>query len=88
MEEGSCPCRDLEDTDLHGNVVFEYKPPAGDQVIRAEHAYLITSILSDNQARSPMFGANSVLTFPFQLLQKPEQRMTIGIIGLWGTHPI
>ncbi len=52
------------------NVVFEYQPPAGDQVMRAEHAFLITSILSDNEARTPMFGANSVLNLPFPAAAK------------------
>ncbi len=48
-----------------GKTVFEYQPPAGEQVVRAEHAFLISSILSDNEARTPMFGANSVLNLPF-----------------------
>jgi membrane peptidoglycan carboxypeptidase len=48
-----------------GKTVFAYQPPAGEQVIRAEHAFLISSILSDNEARTPMFGANSVLNLPF-----------------------
>jgi penicillin-binding protein 1C len=48
-----------------GKTVFEYKPPAGEQVIRPEHAFLISSILSDNDARTPMFGPNSVLNLPF-----------------------
>ncbi|HEX9013141.1 MAG TPA: transglycosylase domain-containing protein, partial [Anaerolineaceae bacterium] len=56
--------------DHSGNIVFEYHPPEGDQVIRPEHAYLITSILSDNQARSPMFGTNSVLKLPFNAAAK------------------
>ncbi len=51
--------------DFTGSVVFEYQPPTGDQVIRAEHAYLISSILSDNQARAMMFGTDSVLALPF-----------------------
>jgi membrane peptidoglycan carboxypeptidase len=41
--------------DLTGQVVFEYQPNS-EQVIRPEHAYLISSILSDNNARAPMFG--------------------------------
>ncbi len=53
-----------------GNVVYEYHQAEGDQVLRAEHAYLISSILSDNQARSPMFGSNSVLNLPFQVAAK------------------
>ncbi len=51
--------------DNSGNIVFQYTPPPPDQVIRAEHAFLITSILSDNQARAPEFGTNSVLNLPF-----------------------
>ena len=41
--------------DHQGNVIYEYQPPAGEQVIRPEHAYLISSILSDNEARTPGF---------------------------------
>lgn len=51
--------------DHTGQVIFEYKPPTGTQVIRTEHAYLISSILSDNEARTPAFGPNSVLNLPF-----------------------
>lgn len=51
--------------DHEGNLLYQYQPPAGEQVIRAEHAYLITSILSDNEARTPAFGPNSVLRLPF-----------------------
>ncbi|MBE0408508.1 MAG: transglycosylase domain-containing protein, partial [Anaerolineales bacterium] len=56
--------------DHNGNEVYRYNPPAGDIVIRAEHAFLISSILSDNQARTPMFGANSVLNLPFPAAAK------------------
>jgi penicillin-binding protein 1C len=48
-----------------GKTVFEYRAPAGEQVVRPEHAFLISSILSDNDARTPMFGPNSVLNLPF-----------------------
>ena len=51
--------------DHTGSLVYEYQQPPGEQVVRPEHAYLITSILSDNQARSPAFGPNSVLRLPF-----------------------
>ncbi|HEX9091525.1 MAG TPA: transglycosylase domain-containing protein, partial [Anaerolineales bacterium] len=56
--------------DHSGNVVYEYQSPAGDQVIRPEHAYLISSILSDNDARRPMFGPDSVLHLPFTVAAK------------------
>lgn len=51
--------------DHTGKVVYEYKAPQGAQVIRPEHAYLISSILSDNEARAPMFGNTSPLALPF-----------------------
>lgn len=60
----------LKIEDYMGNVVYEFTPEPGEQVVRPEHAYLITSILSDNQARTPMFGANSVLNLPFQVAAK------------------
>lgn len=56
--------------DHEGNIVFEYQPVPGEQVIRAEHAFLISSILSDNDARNPMFGGNSVLNLPFPVAAK------------------
>jgi len=64
------PVSILKITDFQGNVVFEYTPPAGEQVIRREHAYLITSILSDNEARSWMFGRNSPLNLSFPVAAK------------------
>lgn len=57
-------------TDSQGNVICELgsaqpcQPPSaggGEQVISAVDAFLITDILSDNEARSPAFGPNSVL---------------------------
>jgi membrane peptidoglycan carboxypeptidase len=56
--------------DYSGETVYEYKPAVGDQVIRPEHAFLITSILSDNAARTPAFGPNSVLNLPFPAAAK------------------
>jgi len=56
--------------DFGGNLVYEYHPSGGEQVIRPEHAYLITSILSDNAARTPAFGPSSVLNLPFPAAAK------------------
>ena len=64
------PVSILRILDHTGNIVFEYQTPPGDQVIRPEHAFLISSILSDNEARTPMFGENSVLALPFQAAAK------------------
>jgi penicillin-binding protein 1C len=64
------PVAILRIVDFEGNVVYEYQPPQPEQVIRAEHAFLISSILSDNEARAWMFGRNSLLNLPFQVAAK------------------
>lgn len=64
------PVAILKIVDHDGNVVYEYQPPQGEQVVRPEHAYLITSILSDNEARAWMFGRNSYLALPFPAAAK------------------
>jgi penicillin-binding protein 1C len=64
------PVSILRIVDFQGNVVYEYQPPQPEQVIRPEHAFLISSILSDNEARSWMFGRNSLLNLPFQVAAK------------------
>jgi penicillin-binding protein 1C len=80
--------------DHNGNVVFENQPTTGEQVIRPEHAFLITSILSDNAARTPAFGPNSVLNLPFPAAVKTgttndfRDNWTIGYtpdlaVGVW-----
>ncbi len=56
--------------DFQGNVIYQYEPPAGEQVIRPEHAFLMSSILSDNSARTPVFGPNSIINLPFQVAVK------------------
>jgi membrane peptidoglycan carboxypeptidase len=63
------PVAILKITDFQGNVIDEYQP-VGEQVIRPEHAYLISSILSDNSARSWMFGTNSLLNLSFTVAAK------------------
>jgi penicillin-binding protein 1C len=64
------PVAILKITDYAGNPIYEYKSEPGEQVLRAEHAYLISSILSDNESRSWMFGRNSVLSLPFPVAAK------------------
>ncbi len=59
------PVAVLKIIDFKGNVVYQYQPPQGNQVISPQHAFLMTSILSDNAARIPIFGANSILNLPF-----------------------
>ena len=80
--------------DHEGKTVYDYKPPAPEQVIRPEHAFLISSILSDNPARSASFGPNSVLNLPFPAAVKTgttndfKDNWTIGYtpdltVGVW-----
>ncbi len=64
------PVAILKITDFAGTVIDEYKPPEAKQVIRAEHAYLISSILSDNEARSFTFGRHSSLFLSFPVAAK------------------
>ncbi len=64
------PVAILKIVDFKGNIIYEYQSPQAEQVVRPEHAFLISSILSDNQARAWMFGANSVLNLPFQAAVK------------------
>ncbi len=88
------PVSILRITDYAGQLVFEHQPTPGNQVIRPEHAYIISSILSDNQARSPMFGSNSILNLSFPVAVKTgttndfRDNWTIGytpdlVIGVW-----
>ncbi|HFD39116.1 MAG TPA: hypothetical protein ENJ31_04620, partial [Anaerolineae bacterium] len=55
------PVSILRIEDMQGRVLEEYQPPAGEQVLSPQHAYLITDILADNEARAPAFGRNNVL---------------------------
>jgi membrane peptidoglycan carboxypeptidase len=47
--------------DSQGLPACELIENTGAQVVRPQHAYLLSNILSDNAARTPAFGANSVL---------------------------
>jgi len=80
--------------DYTGKTVYEYSIPAGEPVIRPEHAYLINSILSDNTARTPAFGPNSPLNLPFPVAVKTgttdrfRDNWTVGwspdlAVGVW-----
>ena len=64
------PVAIMKIVDFQGNVKYQYEPPAGDQVIGPEHAFLMSSILSDNSARTPVFGPNSIVNLPFQVAVK------------------
>jgi 1A family penicillin-binding protein len=55
------PVSILKVTDAKGNVLDHWPGPRPQPVVDAQYAYLITSILSDNEARTPAFGPNSPL---------------------------
>lgn len=58
------PVSILRVEDNRGNVLYEFKGPEQRQVVDPRHIYLITDILSDNDARAPLFGPNSALVLP------------------------
>lgn len=53
----------LKITDAGNEVLFEYKQEDGRSVLDPQVAYEMNSILSDNNARSMIFGTNSPLAF-------------------------
>jgi len=55
------PISILKVEDSNGKVLEENKQKKGRRVLSAEQAYLIADILSDNNARSDVFGTNSHL---------------------------
>jgi 1A family penicillin-binding protein len=64
IADGGCrmpPTAILRITDSLGRLIEEYEPPEGGCVLRPEHAYLVTNVLADNEARTPLFGTNSPL---------------------------
>lgn len=80
--------------DAAGNLLEEYQPPAGEQVISPQHAYLITDILSDNAARAPIFGRDNALKLSRPAAAKTgttddyHDSWTVGytpelVIGVW-----
>ena len=88
------PVAITEIKDHAGNVIYQYEPPVGEQVLRPEHAYIVSSILSDIQARTPTFSTSSVLSLPFQAAVKTgttndfRDNWTVGYtpdvaVGVW-----
>jgi len=55
------PAPILRIEDSEGRVIAEGPTEPGEQVLDRRYAYLITDILSDNEARLPTFGPNNVL---------------------------
>jgi len=57
------PVSILRVEDANGNILEENKTSAGQSVIDANSARIISDILSDNEARTPLYGANSFIFF-------------------------
>jgi 1A family penicillin-binding protein len=53
----------LKIEDNRGNIIEEYKENSS-QVVDAQAAYALSHIMSDNVARTPVFGSNSALILP------------------------
>jgi penicillin-binding protein 1C len=92
------PVAILKIEDYQGNPVYEYQAPPGERVLRLEHTFLITSILSDRAARAPVFGYNSILNLPFPAAVKTgtsndaRDNWTLGFtpdlaVGVWVGNP-
>ncbi|MCL4535576.1 MAG: PBP1A family penicillin-binding protein [Bacteroidetes bacterium] len=58
-------------TDADGKVLYEYKPSAGKQLFPPQLAFLITNVLSDDEARVDTYGRHSVLE-----LSRPDAAKT------------
>lgn len=58
------PVAILKVEDSEGNVLEENDPKKGKRVLSEEVAFLISHILSDNEARTSVFGSNSLLNIP------------------------
>jgi membrane peptidoglycan carboxypeptidase len=54
----------LKVEDIKGKVLYEYSPQTPRQVLSPEIAFLISNILSDNDARKDVFGPRSLLIIP------------------------
>jgi 1A family penicillin-binding protein len=85
----------LEVRDRNGNVLYEWKPPRYDKpVLDPRVVFLITDILSDNEARIPSFGPGSTLNIGRPAAAKTgtttnfRDNWTIGytpnlVVGVW-----
>ncbi len=88
------PVAILRIKDSAGNTIYQYNPGEGRPVMDPRQAYLITDILSDNDARTPAFGPNSALNLSWPAAGKTgttndyRDAWTIGyttslVTGVW-----
>ncbi len=89
------PVSILEVTDQNNTTLFQHRDVPGREVVEPEVAFLLNSILSDNQARSGAFGTNSQLNINNRPIavktgttNDQKDNWTIGwsrstIVGVW-----
>lgn len=89
------PISILKVEDADGKVLEETKPKKGKRVLSEEVAFLISHILSDNGARTEVFGSNSALNIPGRQVavktgttNDKRDNWTIGgtpqrVVGVW-----
>ncbi|MCL4835136.1 MAG: transglycosylase domain-containing protein [Caldilineaceae bacterium] len=58
------PVAILQVRDTAGTVLKKYETPSVERIISTDAQFLLSNIMSDDVARAPMFGANSLLTLP------------------------
>lgn len=58
------PVAILQVRDTAGNVLKKYEQPNVERIISTDAQFLLSNIMSDDIARAPMFGANSLFTLP------------------------
>ena len=77
-----------------GTLIRDYRQTPGQQVLRPEHVWLMTNILSDNNARAKSFGVNNVLRTKYPSAVKTgttndyRDNLTVGytpdlVVGVW-----
>lgn len=89
------PASILKVEDSKGKTLEQNEPEKGSRVLTPEEAFLIADILSDNQARSLVFGPNSLLNIPGRdvavktgTTNEKKDNWTVGgspqiIVGVW-----
>jgi membrane peptidoglycan carboxypeptidase len=85
----------LKVTDSQGNVLYQFHPTQGPRVLPADVSFLISHILSDNNARVMEFGPDSWLVVPGHTVSvktgttdEKRDNWTIGytpsyVVGVW-----
>lgn len=89
------PVAILKVEDIDGKVLEDNQPKKGKRVLSEEQAFLIDSILSDNNARADVFGLNSLLNIPGRQVavktgttNDKKDNWTVGgnsqaVVGVW-----